>query len=82
MNNGIEVSDTGTVIATGTGVQIFQALAIKQGLKAIQIGMRVNRAYTPTACMMMATKITGKKFKSRDYQAAIDALEEWTEARR
>lgn len=82
MNNGIKVTESGTIIATGVGVSIFQALAVKHGLKAIKIGFRVNRAYTPKNCMMMASKITGKKFKPRDYDGAIAALEEWIEARR
>lgn len=81
MDNGIHHT-AGGVIATGMGVSIFQALAIKHGLKAIKLGMRVNRAYTPKNCMAMASKITGKKFKARDYDGAIKALEEWCEARR
>lgn len=54
----------------------YQALVVKQGLKALKIGMRLNRAYTPKNLMAMTTQITGRTFKARDYDGAIAALEE------
>lgn len=69
-----------TVIDTPQGVRKFQAIAIKGGLKACKIGMRVNRAYTPANCMKMATQITGHKFKARDYDGTIAALEQFIAA--
>lgn len=58
------------------------AIAAKHGLKAIKIGMRLNRGYTPTRCRQVAEQFTGKKFKARDYDgmiAAIDAKLEETQ---
>lgn len=52
------------------------AIAAKHGLKAIKIGMRANRAYTPTRCRQVAEEFTGKKFKPRDYDGMIAAIQE------
>lgn len=63
------------------GVALYQALAIKSALKLYaKTGIKANRAYTPSAMMRMATRITDKAFKPRDYQGAIDALQEWIDA--
>lgn len=56
------------------GIVRYQAMAIRQGLRAIKVGMRVARGYTPTACMRTASRLTNQKFKPRDYDAAIKAL--------
>lgn len=62
-------------------VSLFQALAIKHGLRFYaKHGMRVNKAYTPKAMMEMATKITGQKFAARDYMGAAEALDAWIAA--
>lgn len=57
-------------------IQRYQALCAKQGLLAIKQGMRLNTSYTPRNCMAVASKLTGRKFKPRDYDGAIAALEE------
>lgn len=65
-----------TIIAqTPTEINRYQTLVVKQGLKACKIGLRVNRAYTPKNLRAMTEKITGKKFKARDYDGMIAALE-------
>lgn len=51
------------------------AIAAKHGLKAIKLGMRVNTAYTPKRCKEVAEQFTGKKFKARDYDGMIAAIE-------
>lgn len=59
------------------------AIAAKHGLKAIKIGMRLNHAYTPANCRRVAEQFTGRKFKARDYDgmiAAIDTKLQETEA--
>lgn len=53
----------------------LQAVAAKHGLKAIKLGMRLNRAYTPAACRAAAERFTGKKFKARDYDGMIAAID-------
>lgn len=51
------------------------AVAAKHGLKAIKIGMRLNTAYTPKRCREIAEQFTGQKFKARDYDGMIAAIE-------
>jgi hypothetical protein len=56
--------------------KLSQMIAIKVGLRAYaRHKIKVNRAYTPKAMMMMASKLTGKTFNARDYLGAADALE-------
>lgn len=69
----------GFTLSTPEQISVYQALCVKHGLQAITKGFRINRAYTPKNCMAMATKITGEKFKARDYEGAIKALEGWIE---
>ena len=57
----------------------LSAIAAKHGLKAIKIGMRLNRAYTPANCRQVAENVSGKKFKARDYDGMIAALEAFLE---
>lgn len=53
------------------------AIAARQGLKAIKLGMRLNSAYTPKRLRELTESLTGKKFKARDYDAMIAALTEY-----
>ena len=55
--------------------KIYQVIAVKHGLKACKVGMRLNKAYTPKNLKLMTEKITGQKFKARDYDGMIEALE-------
>lgn len=55
----------------------YQALVIAKALEIYaNTGMKVNRAYTPTAMLKMAEKITGKNFKRGDYLRAAQAIRE------
>lgn len=61
-----------------TDVEIYKALAIAQGLEFYaKHKMRINRAYTPTNMIRMAIKITGNKYKPREYKKASDGLKDW-----
>jgi hypothetical protein len=68
MNNGFTI--------TNPDPSRLSAIAAKHGLKAIKNGMRLNRAYTPTNCRRIAESFTGKKFRARDYDAMIQAIDE------
>jgi len=60
---------------------IYQAMVIRKGLEFYRKhGMRINRMYTPKRMMDMATAITGRKFKPRDYATAEQVLTLWIEA--
>ncbi len=63
------------------GVSTYQAIVLKGALKMYAAhGMRVNRAYTPTAMLKTAGNITGQTFKRGQYTQALEALEAWIEA--
>lgn len=68
-----------TVIFEGkTGVATYQAIALKHALVFYaKTGMQVNRAYTPSKMMKLATHITSQKFKARDYMGAARSLQVW-----
>lgn len=51
------------------------AIAAKAGLKAILGGHRLNTSYTPKRCMEVAREFTGKNYKAKDYQQAIDGIQ-------
>ena len=62
---------------TGDQVSVFAMITLKSALSLYaKTGMKVNRAYTPTAMMRTASRMTGRTFKARDYAGAIAALEE------
>lgn len=82
-DSAVTFTRTGAVIHTGDGVRLYQARVVRQGLKACQKGMRINRAYTPTNCLRSATNITGQTYPSRGKKAlesAITDLDEWIRA--
>ncbi len=66
-----------------TDADIFRAIVIKNALLAYsRSGMKVNRAYTPTAMIDAARQITGKKLAARDYIGASLAIGQWLESKR
>ena len=65
------------ILITNPDPVTISALVVKQGLKALKIGLRINRSATPKTLMCRAQEITGKTFKARDYDGAIKAIEEW-----
>ena len=69
-----------TTVITGEGIRIYQALAIAKGLQLyVSLGVRPNRAWTPTAMLRTAGRITGHTYKRREYRRAIEHLELWIE---
>lgn len=55
---------------------VLSGIAARAGLRALKQGYKLNRAYTPKNCRIVAQRITGKKFKSRDFDGMIAALDE------
>ena len=62
------------IASTPSQVQGYQTLVVRKGLQACKKGYRLNTAYTPTNLRKMTEHITGKKFKARDYDGMIAAL--------
>lgn len=60
------------------GVDTYIAVALKTAIRSYaRSGLRMNRAWTPTAMLAKASEITGTKFKRGQYQEAIEGLEAW-----
>lgn len=58
-------------------VSIFQCITVKHAIAFYaETGMKVNRAYTPKNMRLCVEGITGKKFKARDYDGMVQALED------
>ena len=43
-------------------IRKYQIAVVKQGIKALQRGMKLNSAYTSTACRNFVTRMTGIKY--------------------
>lgn len=68
-------------VFTGPTVNAYVALTVARALDLYaKTGMKVNRAYTPKNMMATATKLTGQKFKARDYAGASKALRDYAQA--
>ena len=79
----IETMEDGSVVITGNGIKIFQALTLAKALELYaKFGMKPNRALTPTKMLDMARNITGKDIKARDYKGAAVHLKEWANNQR
>lgn len=64
-------------------VECFRAIVVANAIDFYaKTGMKVNRAYTPSAMRRTAEFITGKKFKARDYAGMSAALREWADKTR
>ena len=42
----------------------YQLAVVKQGIKALLIGMKINSSYTSTNCRNFVTNLTGVKYPS------------------
>ena len=61
---------------------LYQMLALKVALRAYaKHGLRVNRMWTPTRMMTLASQLCGCKFKSKAYLEAASVLEKVAEKR-
>lgn len=66
----------GATMFTDESVNVFAMVTIKHAIKLYaKTGMRVNRAYTPTAMKRTAEQMTGKTFKRGDWSGMIVALD-------
>jgi len=56
-------------------VDLYRAVVIKHALNVYaKTGMKVNRAYTPTAMLKAAEGITGIKYKRGEYEKASNDI--------
>lgn len=58
--------------------KLYSATVLKSALRLYaKTGMKVNRAYTPSAMLAAAERITGKTYRRGQYQQAQDDLQTW-----
>lgn len=81
-HDSITATPAGGMVFTGKGVGVYAATVIASALRLYaRTGIKVNRAYTPSAMLAKATEITGQTFRGRDkYMNAADALRQWARA--
>ena len=70
------MSDT-QVLDTPEQIHGYQVAVVKQGLKALLIGMKLNTAYTSTNCRNFVTNLTGTKYPTgkKGLQLALNDIE-------
>lgn len=75
----IERHASGAVSFVGPeAVAIYRATVVASALRLYaKARIRVNRAYTPTAMLAVASEVTGRTFKRGQYLEAANALDEW-----
>lgn len=59
-------------------IEAYRLAVFKQGIKALLIGMQINRGYTSTACRNFVTERTGVKYPAgkKGLQLALDDLQD------
>lgn len=63
-----------TIDTTGgnlNGIPVMQFFVAKQGLEALNRGMRLTRFATPKRCMEIISAITGHKYKRTERNVAL-----------
>jgi hypothetical protein len=68
---GIEVTETGAIVATGDGIKVFQLLALKGALKMEAIGMKRRGK----SALSIVKSMTG--LKARTAEDMIPKYEAW-----
>ena len=66
-----------TILDTPEQIQIYKLAVVKQGIKALLIGMKLNTAYTSTNCRNFVTNLTGTKYPAgkKGLQLALNDIE-------
>jgi hypothetical protein len=76
-----QIDAEGMTFSGPKGVATYRAIVIKAGLKMYMLHrIKPNSAYTPTAMLRVAGEITGKHYKRREYERAINDLQVWIDA--
>tara|TARA_R110000772_G_scaffold211378_1_gene321959 strand:- start:44 stop:274 length:231 start_codon:yes stop_codon:yes gene_type:complete len=54
--------DKATVLDTPEQIDQYRMAVVRQGIKALMIGMKINSGYTSTRCRAFVTNLTGIKY--------------------
>lgn len=79
----IKVGAGHTLFAGPDATKLFAATMLRSAIDLyVETGVKVNRAYTPTAMLAAASRYTGKPYKRgpRGLAAASADLTQWIEA--
>lgn len=71
---GIEVTETGAIVATGEGIKVFQLLALRGALKMESIGMK-RRGKSALSIVKAHTGL-----KARTAEDMVPKYEDWLRA--
>lgn len=65
---------------TGSVVDIYQAAALRAGIRLMSVGIKPHRSWTSmTAALRMATHYTGRTYKRGEHEQARKDLGIWIE---
>ena len=66
-----------TILDTPEQIQSYKLAVVKQGIKALLIGMKLNTAYTSFNCRNFVTNLTGTKYPAgkKGLQLALNDIE-------
>lgn len=71
------------MFAGEAAVNVFACLTVASALALYaKTGIKVNRAYTPSAMLAFVERTTGVKFKRTQYAEAAQYLKTWAQAKR
>lgn len=80
MTDSITHGPGGTAFEGKGAVNVYRATALAAALRLYaKTGMKVSRAYTPTAMLKAANEITGHVYRRGQYAAAAEGLKEWAD---
>jgi hypothetical protein len=75
----ISVSRGGTCFSGDDAVRLFQATALRSGIKLMMVGIKPARGWTKRGALTTATMYTGKPYKVTQCAQAVADLTIWIE---
>lgn len=75
----ITISDHGTMFSGEDGTSLFRAITLRSALKLHKAGIKVNRHIRNKDLFKIASSITGRTYKAKDFDAAMADLTNWIE---
>ena len=77
----IQNNDGGQTFVGPDATMLYASMVLKNAIRLyIKTGMKMNRAYTPTAMRAATTRITGKAYKRTELVKAQADLQTWIDA--
>lgn len=75
----IKVGAGGTMFAGHDAVKLFQAVALRNGLKLLKAGIKPSRGWTKAKALAACKQFTGKTYKWTQLDEAVADLNVWIE---